>query len=372
MKRLAIALLAALLATILAALPAATPAQAAGGLDGAAMGLAWALPFIGILLSIATGPLLFAKFWHDHYGKIGAAWAALTLGTIALAFGVSASLAAFVHALFAEYMSFIILLFSLYVVAGGILIEGDIRGVPQTNAVILAIGAVMASIVGTTGAAMILVRPLIRANRARSHNTHVVVFFIFLVANIGGALSPLGDPPLFVGFLRGVDFFWTTKYLWAETALVSAIVLVVFVALDAWLASKEPERPATGGGAAIRFRGIINIPLIAAIIAAIMLSAVWKPGIALTIYGTKVELQNLVRDGVLVLIAIASLWLTPEEHREANDFTWEPIREVAKLFAAIFTCIIPVLAILDAGRDGVLGWLLNAVTAKDGSPHEVA
>jgi Na+/H+ antiporter NhaD/arsenite permease-like protein len=342
----------------------------AADLDGAQMGWPWALPFSGILLSIATGPLLFQQFWHDHYGKIAAAWALLTLAPLAIAFGASSALAAFVHAVLAEYMSFIILLFALYVVAGGILITGTLRGGPLVNAGILVLGTAMASIVGTTGAAMILVRPLIRANAARKNNVHVVIFFIFLVANIGGALSPLGDPPLFVGFLRGVDFFWTTTHLASETAIVAVLVLGLFLALDIWLARSEPKSAAVSEP--LRLRGLINLPLIASIIGAILLSAAWKPGIDIDVYGTQVALQNLVRDGALIVIALGSLWLTPDEHREANDFTWEPIAEVAKLFAGIFVCIIPVLAMLEAGHDGPFGWLLKAVTAHDGSPHAVA
>ena len=215
------------------------PAQAAPALDGAAMGWPWALPFVGLLLSIATGPLLFPKFWHAHYGKIAAGWALVTLLPIAAVFGAAAAFSALVHATLAEYMSFIILLFALYVTAGGIVISGSLRGTPVVNAGILAFGAAIASIVGTTGAAMILVRPLIRANSGRKYNAHVVVFFIVIVANIGGALSPLGDPPLFVGFLRGVSFFWTTTHLWLETLLTAALVLAIFVVLDALLPRSE-------------------------------------------------------------------------------------------------------------------------------------
>ncbi len=348
----------------------AQPAEAAPAIDGAVMNWPWAIPFVGLLLSIATGPLLFPKFWHAHYGKIAAGWALATLGPIAAVFGASAAIAAFVHAAVAEYMSFIILLFALYVTAGGIVISGSLRGTPWVNAGILAFGAAIASVVGTTGAAMILVRPLIRANASRRHNAHVVVFFIIVVANIGGALSPLGDPPLFVGFLRGVSFFWTTTHLWLETLLAATLVLVMFVVLDIWL----PRAELTSGDKTepLRLHGAINLPLIAAIIVAILLSANWKPGIDITIYGTAIELQNLVRDVALVAIALLSLWLTPNEHRAANDFTWEPIREVAKLFAGIFVCIIPVLAALDAGHEGSLAWLLAAVTAHDGNPHNVA
>jgi Na+/H+ antiporter NhaD/arsenite permease-like protein len=356
----------AALALLLVPLPAF-----AADLNGAHMGWPWALPFAGILLSIATGPLLFAHFWHAHYGKIAAFWALLTLLPIAIVAGFSTALAAFIHAVLAEYMSFIILLFALYVVAGGILITGTLRGGPLVNAGILILGTAMASMVGTTGAAMILVRPLIRANASRKSNAHVVVFFIFLVANIGGALSPLGDPPLFVGFLRGVEFFWTTTHLAYETAIVAVLVLAIFLVLDIWFARGEPKT-APAAAEPLRLRGLINLPLIALIIGAILLSAAWKPGIEIAVYGTHVALQNLVRDIALVAIALASLWLTPQEHRAANGFTWEPIAEVAKLFAGIFVCIIPVLAMLEAGHDGPFAWLLKAVTAADGSPHEVA
>lgn len=346
-------------------------AEAAPALDGAGLRWYWALPFAGILLSIATGPLLFSKLWHHHYGKIAAGWAALTLIPIALSNGAQAMLAAFVHATLAEYLSFIVLLFSLYAVAGGILVTGSIRGTPLINTGILGLGTAMASVVGTTGAAMILIRPLIRANRDRQFNTHVLVFFIILVANIGGALSPLGDPPLFVGFLRGVDFFWPLQNLWQQTAIVSAILLIVFLAVDNWFARKEKISNAAPLKR-IRVRGTINLALIALIIISILVSASWQPGVEFDIYGTKVALQNLLRDTALVFIALLSLWLTPDEYRAGNGFTWEPIKEVAKLFAGIFITIIPVLAMLQAGSEGAFAWLLGAVMARDGLPHEVA
>jgi Na+/H+ antiporter NhaD/arsenite permease-like protein len=275
----------------------------------------------------------------------------------------------------AEYLSFIVLLFALYVVAGGILVTGNLRGTPLVNTVILAFGTLIASVVGTTGAAMILIRPLLRANAARLHNVHVVVFFIFLVANIGGALSPLGDPPLFVGFLHGVEFFWTTQHLWRPTALVAGLVLLIFIVLDVWYYRKDRLVTTVGEARApvdLGVSGVVNLLLIAGIIIAILGSAVWKPGISFDVYGTTLELQNLLRDATLLLIALLSLVLTPNEHREANGFTWEPIAEVAILFAGIFACIIPVLAMLDAGKDGAFAWLLAAVTARDGSPHDIA
>ena len=344
----------------------------AATLDGAAMKWPFALPFAGLLLSIALGPLLFARLWHSHYGKIAAAWSLVTLASIAWLAGGSAMVAALVHAMLGDYLSFIVLLFALYTVAGGILVMGDIRGTPANNAVMLAVGTAMASIVGTTGAAMILIRPLIRANISRRHNTHVVIFFIILVANVGGALSPLGDPPLFIGFLQGVEFFWTARNLWIQTAVVAAILLVMFVVVDLWFFRSEPVAAPPESSSPIRVSGIVNVVLVIAIIASILMSANWRPGFALEILGTKLELQNLVRDGLLAVIALVSLWVTQDEHRKANGFTWEPIREVAKLFAAIFVTIIPVLAVLEAGKGGAFAWLLSAVTEPDGSPHEVA
>ncbi len=348
---------------------------AAAALEGTRLHWTWALPFLGMLLTIATGPLLFPRIWHRHYGKLAFFWSVLTVAPIAALYGTPVAAAAFVHAMLAEYSSFIVLLFALYVIAGGILVTGNLRGTPLVNTAILAFGTLIASIVGTTGAAMILIRPLIRANAARFNNVHVVVFFIFLVANIGGALSPLGDPPLFVGFLRGVDFFWTTKELWLPTALMAGLVLAAFVVLDLWHYRKDrlittvgESRPPLDLGVS----GKINFLLIAGIVVVIVASAMWKPGLRFEVYGTGVELQDIVRDGALILLAILSLVLTPNEHREANGFTWEPIGEVAILFAGIFTCIIPVLAMLEARQAGPFSTLIAAVTASDGSPQNVA
>ena len=352
----------------------AAPANAAA-LSELALPWPWALPFIGLLLSIAVGPLLAPKFWYANYGKIAFIWSALTVTPLAALHGVPTALAALAHAILGEYLSFIVMLTALYVVAGGIRVSGTLRGTPLVNTAILAFGTVIASIVGTTGAAMILIRPLLRANAARLHNAHVVIFFIFLAANIGGALSPLGNPPLFVGFLNGIDFFWTAVHLWRQTALTAALVLAAFVAIDIWyyrqdrrvtvVGEKPPDDP-------IRVHGLINLLLIALIVAAILVSALWRPGVAFDIYGTTLELQDIVRDVVLVALAAASLVFTPEEHRERNGFTWEPILEVAMLFAGIFICIVPVTAMLHAGRAGPFSWALALMTDDAGEPRNAA
>ena len=358
-----------------ALLPCLIPSSAhAAALDGAQLSWPWGLPFIGILLTIAIGPLLFPRVWHRHYGKLAFAWATLTLAPMAALHGVPTALAELVHAMLGEYLSFIVLLFTLYVVAGGILVTGNLRGTPLVNTAILAFGTAIASLVGTTGAAIILIRPLIRANAARLNNVHVIVFFIILVANVGGALSPLGDPPLLVGFLHGVDFFWATRHLLMPTLLVAGLVLVAFVAVDLWHYRKDRLITTVGESDPpldLRVRGTINLVLIAPVIGAILGAAFWQPDIALDIYGTKVELQNALRDAALLFIAFLSLILTHDEHREANGFTWDPILEVVILFAGIFACIIPIVAMLQAGKDGSFAWLLEAVKTDDGSPHQV-
>ena len=214
--------------SVLAALALATtlPSEAwAAEIDGATLGVAWALPFVGLLLSIAPGPLLCPHFWEHHYGKIAAVWAALVVVPMLLLHRTGVRQEALLHTLLLEYLSFIILLFALFTIAGGILVAGNLHGTPLTNAGMLAIGSDAGELVGTTGASMIMIRPMIRANDNRPFNAHVFVFFIFLVSNIGGALTPLGDPPLFVGFLRGVDFFWTTTAICDGNAVRGAVVL---------------------------------------------------------------------------------------------------------------------------------------------------
>lgn len=354
---------------------AGAPALAAEALPGEAMSLWWALPFAGLLLCIATGPLLFHHFWEHHYGKIAALWAALVVVPLALFYGVPAASEAVLHAMLLEYMSFIILLFALFTIAGGILVSGNIHGTPLFNSGLLLIGAILASVVGTTGASMILIRPIIRANDNRPFNAHVVVFFIFLVSNIGGSLTPLGDPPLFVGFLRGVDFFWTTVHLLPDTLFVGGLVLAIFFVLDTILHRREGGMEKIKDptpDSKVRILGLVNIPLLAGVIGAILMSAAWKPGVEFTIQGVHVELQNLVRDVVILALAFVSLAVSPKKYRSANGFNWGPILEVAKLFAAIFICIVPVVAILRAGMDGALAPLVSLVTTASGQPNDMA
>jgi Na+/H+ antiporter NhaD/arsenite permease-like protein len=265
-----------------------------------------------------------------------------------------------------------LLLLALFTVAGGIYLEGNLRGTPAANVLLLAVGTLLASLVGTTGASMILIRPLIRANDDRVYNVHVGIFFIFLVSNIGGSLTPLGDPPLFVGFLKGVDFFWTLTHLTEEMLLVSGILLVLFFIIDLVLHRREErlEHPLDPTpDSAVKLYGLVNFPLLGVIIGAILMSAYWRPGAALEIYGIRLEVQNLLREFIFVMVVIASLKLTRRTYREANGFSWGPIEEVAVLFAGIFICIVPVIAMLHAGSAGPFAQLLALVSNADGSPN---
>ena len=359
----------------------ATPALAepdAGRLDGAGLGLAWGLPFAGVLLSIALFPLAAPHVWERHFGKVAALWVGAFVLPLVLRIGPAAAAAELWHTAALEYLPFIILLFALFVVAGGIRLSGNLIGTPLTNTALIGVGTVAASLLGTTGASMLLVRPLIRANQDRRRNAHVFVFFIFLVANIGGALTPLGDPPLFLGFLKGVDFLWTVTALAAPTALASLILLALFYAIDRhhWLAERAADDaawPPSRVPRQIRIEGLHNVAYLAGIVAAVLVSGVWRPGLSVPLgLGTAVPAEGLVRDGVLLGLAWLSWRTTRPRIRIENAFAWTPIQEVAILFAGIFVTLVPVLAILAAGRDGALAPLVALVSRLDGQPNEAA
>jgi Na+/H+ antiporter NhaD/arsenite permease-like protein len=355
-----------------AALTFLPQAAFAAEFDGASLGFAWALPFVGILLSIALFPLLASHFWEHHQGKIAAAWGLLVLIPMALAFGPTAAIHALAHTALLEYIPFILLLLALFTVAGGILVRGNIHGAPGTNMMLLGLGTVLASFIGTTGASMVMIRPIMRANDDRRHNVHVIVFFIFLVSNIGGSLTPLGDPPLFLGFLRGVDFFWTTTHLLPETLFASGVLLALFFVIDLAIYKKEGRvRPDPTPDNPVRVTGGLNFLLIFIIIAAILMSATTDLG-RVTLLGVEIELANALRDLIMIVVTIISLKTTPKANRIENGFSWGPIKEVAKLFAGIFIAIIPVLAMLKAGANGAFAPLVALVTNPDGSANNAA
>ncbi|RKU14598.1 hypothetical protein C6502_00390 [Candidatus Poribacteria bacterium] len=450
------------------------------GVDGSNLPLWSVIPFVGMLLSIAIVPLINFHFWEHHYGKFSLAWIAIFSIPFLIAYKGDGWYE-IVHIVLLDYVPFIILLAALFTCAGGICLKGSLRGSPVVNTILIAIGTALASWMGTTGAAMLLIRPILRANEWRKYRVHVVVFFIFLVANIGGSLTPLGDPPLFLGFLKGIDFFWTMALLPAMIPVV-IILLIIFFIVDTVLFRKEGTPPDDGEKEPLRLQGVWNFVLIAGIIGAIL----WSKSLAdgpfkdhsvaekmapqiktaeekmattkekletyvkerendttikldesnheyyelrtnhlharaevnslrakkthdenrgISIFGVTVPYFNLVRDGLLILIALISLLYTPmyrtssshdsdhdhdhdhpeHEHHEhehhapdpslletnvraANGFTWGPILEVAKLFIGIFVCMIPALKILQAGIDGSLSTVVLAVQTTTNDP----
>lgn len=341
---------------------------------GATLPLWSAIPFLGILLSIALLPIFAPHFWHHHFGKISTFWALLLAIPFVISFGGQA-VYEILHIYLLDYIPFIILLWALFTIAGGILIEGKLKGTPSLNVIFLLIGTSIASWVGTTGASMLLIRPMLRANEDRKNKVHIVVFFIFLVSNIGGSLTPLGDPPLFLGFLHYVPFFWTFNLI-KPMLFVSVILIVLFYIIDRMLYRKETtahmkasvreglrELEAASGGEAsqtVKIRGLFNVLFLVGVISAVLMSGMLRLG-SVQVFGVHVGLQNILRDLLLVLMGMLSLYFTPKLLREGNGFTWFPIKEVAYLFAGIFMTIIPALLMLKAGVEGSLGFIVEAV-----------
>jgi Na+/H+ antiporter NhaD/arsenite permease-like protein len=331
----------------------------------------WAAPFACMLLSIAVCPLAAPHFWEHHFGKVAVFWGLAFLVPCGYFYGWS--LAGFLAAetLLLEYLPFILLLLALFTVAGGIRLKGSLTGTPVVNTGILLAGTFLASWMGTTGAAMLLIRPLLRANRHRRYRVHQVVFFIFLVANVGGSLTPLGDPPLFLGFLKGVDFFWTLTHLFRTTLLVAAVLLGVFFALDTVLYGREgrplPPKETAGQGEKIGIEGGINFVLLLCVVVNTLLSGQWQ-GREFHVFSVPMELQNTLRDVIYLCIAAASWLLTDKACRRRNEFTWGPILEVGKLFVGIFLSMIPAIAILRAGEHGALAGLISLTTDAAGNP----
>ncbi len=318
------------------------------------------IPFAGILLSIAVFPIVAPTFWHHHYPKVSFAWALLLAAPFLIIFKGEA-LYQILHIVLVDYIPFIILLWGLFTASGGIYLKGKLVGKPTVNVIFLIVGTILASWMGTTGAAMLLIRPLLRANRERKHKVHTVVFFIFLVANIGGSLTPLGDPPLFLGFLHGVPFFWTFKIL-PQMLAAAGILLVLYFIIDSLLYRRDKQfiDAKEGEKESIRVHGAHNFLLLLGIMGAVLLSGYWHPG-SYSIFGVHVAIESSIRDFLILLIGVISIKSTHPDHRKSNEFSWFPIKEVAYLFAGIFITIIPPLLILKAGTEGSAAFVIEAV-----------
>ncbi|MBS0209789.1 MAG: sodium:proton antiporter [Planctomycetes bacterium] len=310
-------------------------------------GYATLLPFAALLLSIAVFPLA-APHWWEHNKSKGIV-AAVLAAPLAIYLVMKFNDGSGTHRLLEsahEYVSFIALLGSLFVISGGIYMQGSLSGTPLINTLMLALGAVIANLVGTTGASVLLIRPLLRANKARQNKAHIVVFFIFVVSNCGGLLTPLGDPPLFLGFLRGVPFEWTLQ-LWPQWLMVNGALLVIFNVWDQMVMNKEErERPGDQYEEVmqhepLRVLGLHNILFLLGIVATIIFA-----GQAVDQDGHSTWPKGM-QEGIMVALALAAYFTTSGENRAKNKFTFGPIIEVAVLFAGIFVTMIPALEILN-------------------------
>jgi Na+/H+ antiporter NhaD/arsenite permease-like protein len=309
---------------------------------GRQLGFWTIIPFVLMLLATAVLPLAAGPWFHRNRNKalVAAVLGVPTVAYLLVGFGhVGLTVAAQTAR---DYISFMVLLFALFTISGGIYIAGDIRATPRTNLALLAMAAVLANVIGTMGASMVLIHPLLRINAERGRVKHTVVFFIFLASNIGGLLTPLG-PPLFLGYLRGVPFSWTLR-LWPEWLLVVGLTLGVYLILDTYhhrretasclLADEENYVP-------IRLRGGMNLALLVLVVITVFFSE------SLARVGDRVHFP-FIADAVLVMLAVISITLAPHEPRRANRFGWAPIVEVGVLFAGVFATMVPALALLQA------------------------
>lgn len=330
------------------------------------------IPFAGMLLSIAIFPIVKPHWWEKNMLWVALFWSFVFLVPFFFVYGADETIYQLIHTVVLDYVPFLLLLFALYAVAGGIVIKGSMVGTPKLNTIILAIGTVLASVIGTTGAAMVVIRPLIRANEFRKRKMHTIIFFIFLVCNIGGALTPVGDPPLFMGFLRGVPFFWTTIHLLPLYVFTSVVLLVIYYIFENKMYKKDlaegcvqPEHT----GEKIKIEGLHNLLYIVLILFAVVMSGTLAQspmfqnpdgsvkGLHLySLHGHDLVATwpNIIKDILLLVAAFLSMKTTKKEIREFNNFNWAAIEEVAKLFIGIFITMIPALAILGA-RGASLG-----------------
>jgi Na+/H+ antiporter NhaD/arsenite permease-like protein len=306
------------------------------------------LPFVTYLLAIAFLPLVVPRFWHSNRNRLIVSLAFSLPVAIQLLSGPVGGAALLLHSA-EEYLAFIALLGALYVIAGGIRITGTLAGTPLVNTAILGAGAALASFIGTTGASMLLIRPLIRANETRVRRAHTVIFFIFIVSNSGGLLTPLGDPPLYLGFMRGVPFEWTFR-LFIPWLLVNGVLLVAFNFIDQmFLNREERERPGSqledvqARRTPLGIEGASNFLWLALVVAVIYASAALGPRIL-----RQPDARLFVQIGLLAALAGLAWATTPSPVRAANRFTWGPILEVAAVFIGIFVTMIPALVLVEA------------------------
>jgi len=340
-------------------------------LDGSTLSIWWSLPFLTYLFLLAMMPVLAGQFWHKHYGKISIGWGLITLLTLVGTYGLPVTQYTVIETYMHHFIPFIIFILTFYVICGGINIDIVCRASPLVNVVFLSFAAFLASWIGTTGAAMLFIRPFLHMNRNLYRRHHLVIFFIFLVCNIGGALTAVGDPPLFLGFLNGVDFFWPLIHLMGPFLTIMIPLLGIFYLVDGYLSRQILLKPQSEK---VEFRvkilGIRNFVLLGLALTVIILSGIWHPNVTCVFFGVKLTLESLLRDFILVILTLLSLRFTPKVVRNANAFSWGPLKEVFIIFATIFLIAAPMFAILKAGNQGAFAGLVKLINNND-QPHNL-
>ncbi len=330
--------------------------------------LPWAVPFLGVLVSIALLPMLAPRFWHRRMAWITGFWVAALLAPWAEVSGLPDAGRLAWHAILDEYLPFVTLLLALYAAGGGILVRGGPAGTPAGNTLVLAVGMALGVVMGQAGAAMVMINPLLHANAHRQRKVHLPLFLIVLIANASGALTPLGNPPLYIGFLQGVPFLWPARHLIGPLVVLATMLLGAFYLIDRRLAATEPPPPAPSR---LHVRGWPNAVLILLTGAVVLAQNAVHAGDAVLL-GEAVPAMRLVAIGAFVLVMVVSAAITPKAIRQGNDFTWAPMTEVALLFLAIFITIEPVLRMLEAGLSGPLAPVLRLTLTPAGVPRPIA
>jgi Na+/H+ antiporter NhaD/arsenite permease-like protein len=320
----------------------------------------WLVPFVGTLLSVALFPVIKPDFWHKNSGKVFLFWSLLICIALGIQHGAYELTLLVRDVILSKFLSFIVLISSLYIITGGIYFTVESKVTATVNVAIVGTGALIASWIGTTGAAMLMIRPLLRLNAERKHKVHLVMFFIFLVANIGGGATPIGDPPLFVGFLSGIDFFWPLRCLSNVVYPVVAAMLGILYLIDSYLLKKETVEYKQNDAckAQVKIKGKRNILLLMIAVLSVMLSGIIHSG-SITIIGITLPIASVARDCILIGLALTSLTITPQYIHYHNGFSFDPLKEVNELFIAIFLTLIPVEHMLHMGADGPFGSLFN-------------
>ncbi len=323
------------------------------GMNGVNLSLYWGIPFLGVLFSLSFGPLIFPKLWARHSEKILGIWSlGLMIGMVI--FFKDDALRKLLEMLINHYFSFIIFLGTLYILSGGLWIRAKFEGTPLKNTCLLIGGTLLASVIGTTGALVLTIRPFLNANKGRLSRVHLVIFLIILVGNIGGALTPLGDPPLFLGYLEGVDFFWVPKNLGGPFLMIVIPILILFYITDLLYWKKETSRylPSNREKFSFDVSGKLNLFLLFGVVCLHLESKIWKDLSVFHVFDVSISGSSLLREGGLIILSLLSWIMTPKIYRQHNGFSWHPLCDVAKVFLNIFITLIPIFLIFEAKQKG--------------------